>query len=73
MVELVKSDCPHDKTSQLAIFQAEAMEDALLLRAEFAEFMSLDSIRINKLPPAIIVHAGPGVVASSFFTKFPED
>jgi fatty acid-binding protein DegV len=35
--------------------------------------MSLDLIRITKLPPAIIVHAGPGVVAASFFTDFPED
>lgn len=73
MAELVKNECPHDKSSKMAIFQADAMEDALLLRAEFAEFMSLDAIRITKLPPAIIVHAGPGVVATSFFTKFPED
>ena len=73
MAELVKNECPHDKSSKMAIFQADAMEDALLLRAEFAEFMSLDAIRITKLPPAIIVHAGPGVVATSFFTKFPKD
>lgn len=73
MAELVKNECPHDKSSKMAIFQADAMEDALLLRSEFAEFMSLDAIRITKLPPAIIVHAGPGVVATSFFTKFPED
>jgi DegV family protein with EDD domain len=73
MVELVKSECPHDVNSHLAIFQADAMEDALLLRAEFSEFMSLDSIRITNLPPAIIVHAGPGVVAVSFFKSFPVD
>ncbi len=73
MVELVKENCPHNKNSHLAIFQAEAMEDALTLRGEFSEFMSLDSIRITKLPPAIIVHAGPGVVAASFYTDFPKD
>jgi DegV family protein with EDD domain len=73
IVELVKENCPNNKNSHLAIFQAEAMEDALTLRGEFAEFMSLDLIRITKLPPAIIVHAGPGVVAASFFTDFPED
>jgi EDD domain protein, DegV family len=73
IVELVKEQCPHNQNSHLAIFQAEAMEDALLLKSEFAEFMSLDSIRITKLPPAIIVHAGPGVVAASFFTDFPKD
>jgi DegV family protein with EDD domain len=73
IVELVKAQCPHNANSQLAIFQADAMEDALALRAEFSEFMSLDAIRITKLPPAIIVHAGPGVVAVSFFTEFPQD
>ena len=73
MVELVKADCPREEISHFAIFQAAAMEDALYLKAEFASIMSLDAIRITKLPPAIIVHAGPGVVASSFFTDFPKD
>ncbi|MHC1740996.1 MAG: DegV family protein [Anaerolineaceae bacterium] len=73
MAELVKNECPHALTSYLSIFQAEAMEDALWLRSEFSELMSLENIRITKLPPAIIVHAGPGVVAVSFFTDFPKD
>jgi DegV family protein with EDD domain len=73
MVELVKAECPHDVNSHLAIFQADAMEDALILRSKFSEFMSLDAIRITNLPPAIIVHAGPGVVAISFFKSFPAD
>lgn len=73
IVELVKTDCPKNTDSHLTIFHAEAIEDALFLRSEFAEVVSLDSIRITKLPPAIIVHAGPGVVAASFFTSFPKD
>jgi DegV family protein with EDD domain len=73
IAELVKSECPHNENSHLAIFQAAAVEDALALRAEFSEIMNLDSIRITKLPPAIIVHAGPGVVAVSFFTDFPKE
>ena len=73
MVELVKTECPATLSSHLTIFQADAMEDALALRAEFSDFISLDSIKITKLPPAIIVHAGPGVVATSFFKDFPKD
>jgi fatty acid-binding protein DegV len=49
------------------------MEDAIKLRAGFADFINIDTVRITKLPPAIIVHAGPGVVAVSFFTEFPKD
>jgi fatty acid-binding protein DegV len=56
----------------MAIFQADAMPDAEMLKNEFAATMDKDLIRITKLPPAIIVHAGPGVVAVSFFTSFPE-
>ena len=73
MAELVTTQCPHNTSSQLTVFQADAMEDAIKLRAGFADFINIDTVRITKLPPAIIVHAGPGVVAVSFFTEFPKD
>jgi len=73
MVELVKEQCPHEEKSHLTIFQADGMEDAQKLRSEFAKFANMKDIAITKLPPAIIVHAGPGVVAASFFTDFPEN
>lgn len=72
MVELVKTECPHNKDAHLAIFQADGMADALALKAEFASTMDVNEIKITNLPPAIIVHAGPGVVAVSFFTNFPK-
>ena len=73
IVDLVKEECPPNQSSHLTIFHADAMEDALSIRAEFSDLTSVDSIRITKLPPAIIVHAGPGVVAVSFFKDFPKD
>jgi DegV family protein with EDD domain len=72
LVELVKTECPNTQEAHLAIFQADAMEDALSLKKEFASTMDVNEIRITNLPPAIIVHAGPGVVAVSFFTNFPK-
>lgn len=72
MIELVKSECPNSQDAHLAIFHADAMNDALALKNEFASTMALNEIRITNLPPAIIVHAGPGVVAVSFFTNFPK-
>ncbi len=42
------------------------MEDALALKKEFQDMLKINSIQIANLPPAIIVHVGPGVVAASF-------
>jgi len=72
IVELVKNECPNTKDAHIAIFQADAMADALKLKEEFSSSMDVNEISITNLPPAIIVHAGPGVVAVSFFTNFPK-
>jgi len=71
LVELVKEDCPHNIHAHFALFQADAMADALLLKEKFESLLGLDSIQISKIPPAMIVHVGPGVVAVSYFTEFP--
>jgi len=68
IVELVKEECPPKAESYLSILEADSMEDALALKKEFQDSLKLEKIQIADLPPAIIVHAGPGVVAASFFT-----
>jgi fatty acid-binding protein DegV len=45
------------------------MEDAEALKKEFEDHLMIDSVQITDLPPAIIVHVGPGVVAASFFIE----
>jgi len=67
--ELVKQGCPNSVENNLSIFQADAMEDALALKEDFKDFSATSEISITNLPPAIVVHAGPGVVAVSFFTQ----
>lgn len=69
IVELVKNECPASDESYLAILEADAMSDALAMKQEFQNLLNIKSIQIADLPPAIIVHAGPGVVAASFFLK----
>jgi DegV family protein with EDD domain len=69
IVELVLEECPPNETSHLAILEADAMEDALVLKKQFSAALSIKEINISDLPPAIIVHAGPGVLAASFFTR----
>lgn len=69
IVELVQAECPPTPDSELAILEADAMEDALELKAKFSSILNISNIRITDLPPAIIVHAGPGVLAASFFQE----
>jgi DegV family protein with EDD domain len=69
IIELVKQDCPKIDGSYLAILEADAMEDALELKKEFSATMGFKEVTISDLPPAIVVHAGPGVIATSFFIE----
>lgn len=69
IIELVKAECPPTPESNLSIFQADAMPDAQFFRDELIKLVGVSEILIYDLPPAIVVHAGPGVVAISFFTN----
>jgi len=69
IIELVKEECPSSIESYLSIFQADAMQDALFLRDALINNIGVSEVPISNLPPAIVVHAGPGVVAVSFFTN----
>jgi len=67
LVELVVNECPANPESHLSILEADAMDDAIELSNNFREQIKINDIQITDLPPAIIVHAGPGVLAASFF------
>jgi len=69
IIELVKNECQSTPESNLSIFQADAMQDALFFRNALIEGIGVTEVPISNLPPAIVVHAGPGVVAISFFTS----
>lgn len=69
LIELVDQECPKNPSSELAILEADAMDDAQELQSRFQEIARINSVGITDLPPAIIVHAGPGVLAASFFTE----
>lgn len=53
----------------LTISQIDAEEIAITLRADLLSALQLDSIPIYEMPPAIIVHAGPGVISLSCFIQ----
>lgn len=69
IVEIVDQECPHHDGGLLSISQCEAEEDASTLSAEFTRITGIKDIPVYEVPPAIVVHAGPKVMAISFFTK----
>jgi DegV family protein with EDD domain len=67
LVEIVENECPRNTEAHLCVMQADAMEEALALTAVLKSRMNLSSIPVYELPPAIVVHGGPGVLAIGFF------
>ena len=68
LIEIVEEQCPKNATSYLCVMQADALETAQLLAAELKIRMGIEDIPIYELPPAIVVHGGPGALAVGFFT-----
>ncbi len=65
--ELVLGECPPTPASHLAVMHADAEATARELAAEFSARLGIPEVPIYELPPAIVTHAGPGVLAVSYF------
>lgn len=65
--ELVLEGCPRTPESYLAVMHADAEATARELAADFSAQLGIPDIPIYELPPAIVTHAGPGVLAVSYF------
>jgi DegV family protein with EDD domain len=68
VVELVKSQAARDGEAYISVMHAGVPD----LAREFADVLcgefSLSKISIMDLPPAIVTHGGPGILAAAFFT-----
>ncbi len=67
LVGIVEEQCPKNAGSYLCVMQADALETAQALAAELKTRMGIKDIPIYELPPAIVVHGGPGALAVGFF------
>ena len=65
--ELVLEECPRSPDAHACVMQADAEEEAKVMAAELAAAIGVPGVPIYELPPAIIVHAGPGALAAGFF------
>ena len=67
--ELVLDQCPPGDESHLCVMHADAEDRAQGLAAGFASELGLSEVPIYLLPPAIVVHGGPGLLAAGFFAS----
>lgn len=67
LIDLVEQQYPRDREGYLTLSHAGAREKVDKIAEELKQRLGLPDIPIYNLPPAIIVHAGPGVVAVQFF------
>ncbi|MFO7743461.1 MAG: DegV family protein [Anaerolineae bacterium] len=65
--ELVLEQIPGDGSGHLSVMHASAPDEARALAEDLRASLDLPSVPILDVPPAIVTHAGPGVLAVAFF------
>jgi DegV family protein with EDD domain len=68
LVEIVEAQCPKSVEAHLSVIQVAAEDEAALLAADLKSRMNVPQVPIYELPPAIVVHGGPGTLGVGFFT-----
>ncbi len=68
IVELTLQDCPKGPGTYLSVMHGDSLEEARALAAELGAALQNPHVPIYEVPAAILTHAGPGVLAVSFYT-----
>ncbi|MCL5994610.1 MAG: DegV family protein [Chloroflexi bacterium] len=66
--ELVYERIPQDGSGHLSVMHAAVPDQAEALAQELCAQLKLRDIPILDVPPAIVVHGGPGILGVAFFT-----
>ena len=67
--ELVLEQCPHGDQSLITVSHCGGQERAEKLADELAQALEVSPIPVYEVPPAIVVHGGPGIIEDSFFKQ----
>lgn len=67
LIEIVESQCPRSEEAHLAVLQVAAEQEARDLAENLRSRMGVKEVPIYELPPAIVVHGGPGAMGVGFF------
>jgi len=65
--ELILEDCPHGEGSYITVSHCGGEENARQLASELETALNVQNIPVYEVPPAIVVHCGPGIIEVSFF------
>jgi fatty acid-binding protein DegV len=66
--EIILDQISYNGDEYLTIMHAGNLEEAKLLAEQLGEEINLEYVPITYVPPAIITHAGPGILAAGFFS-----
>jgi DegV family protein with EDD domain len=70
--EIAASQCPKSADAHLSVIQVAAEDEARQLADRLKAFMNLPEVPVYELPPAIVVHGGPGAIGLGFFAEAPQ-
>ena len=65
--EIVYAQYPAEGEGYLSILHAGVPDQAQALADDLCEMIGIDEAAIRDMPPAIVTHAGPGVLGAAFF------
>jgi DegV family protein with EDD domain len=69
LIDLVQKECPKTSDAHFCVQEGGDHEEALQLSIQFSEILGFKNIPIYTVPPAILVHGGPGVIGVSYFVE----
>jgi DegV family protein with EDD domain len=69
LIDLVQKECPKTSDAHFCVQEGGDHEEALQLSKQFSDIMGFKNIPIYTVPPAILVHGGPGVIGVSYFVE----
>jgi DegV family protein with EDD domain len=65
--EIVYAQYPTEEEGYLSILHAGVPDQAQALADDLCEMIDIEEATIHDMPPAIVTHAGPGVLGAAFF------
>lgn len=67
LIEIVVSQIPHNGTGDLTVLHAGVQDEGRELAARLSKAIHQPYVRVVDMPPAIVTHAGPGILGAGFF------
>ena len=71
--ELVRQQMPYGGSGYLSVMHADVPDEAAALADTLRAELNIPTIPILDLPPAIVTHGGPGILAVAFFLRAPDE